>query len=130
AAGQNIAGSLAMFAERRASGATQGGTGGMMDIVFGLQADAGAWPDHGGAGFGASGAPVVGPNGLVEILETVRGLGAPSTANVVRIAAFEAALESLDGAPRFWAKSLGVDGWATARTLLRWRDELVDAGWN
>jgi RecB family exonuclease len=102
----------------------------MMDIIFGLQADAGAWPDHGGAGFGAFGAPVVGPNGLVEILETARGLGAPSTANVVRIAAFEAALENLDGPPRFWTKSLEVDGWATARTLLRWRDELVDAGWN
>lgn len=102
----------------------------MMDIVFGLQADAGAWPDHGGAGSGASGEPVVGPNGLVEILETARGLGAPSTANVVRIAAFEAALENLDGPPRFWEKSLEVDGWSTARTLLRWRDELVDAGWN
>lgn len=100
----------------------------MMDIVFGLQADAGAWPDHGGTGCGSSGAPVVGPSGLVEILETARGLGAPSTANVVRIAAYQAALEKLDG-ERFWTNSLVVDGWATARTLLRWRDELVDAGW-
>ena len=107
-----------------------GGTGGMMEIVFGLQADAGAWPDHGGTGSAASGAPVVGPNGFVEILETARGLGAPETPNVVRIAAFEAALEKLDGPPRFWTKSLQVDGWATARTLLRWRDELVDAGWD
>ena len=102
----------------------------MMEIVFGLQADAGAWPDHGGTGSAASGAPVVGPNGFVEILETARGLGAPETPNVVRIAAFEAALEKLDGPPRFWTKSLQVDGWATARTLLRWRDELVDAGWD
>ncbi|HEX8402673.1 MAG TPA: PD-(D/E)XK nuclease family protein [Allosphingosinicella sp.] len=101
----------------------------MMDIVLGLQADAGAWPDHGGTGPGAVGAPVVGPNGLVDILETARGLGSPSTPNVVRIAAFEAALERLDGRPRFWAKSLAVDGWATARTLLSWRDELVGAGW-
>lgn len=102
----------------------------MMDIVFGLQADAGAWPDHGGTGMGASGAPVVGPNGLVEILETARGLGVPPTSHVVRIAACEAALEKLDGPPRFWMKSLEVDAWATARTLLRWRDELVDAGWD
>ncbi|HEV7416132.1 MAG TPA: hypothetical protein VGN98_08235, partial [Tianweitania sediminis] len=101
----------------------------MMDIVLGLHADAGAWPDHGGAGAAASGAPVVGPNGLVEILETARGLGAPSVANVVRIAAFQAALEGLEGPPRFWGRSLEVDGWAAARTLLRWRDELVDAGW-
>ena len=101
-----------------------------MDIVLGLQADAGAWPDHGGTGTGASGAPVVGPNGFVEILETARGLGAPRTPGVVRIAAFQAALERLDGPPRFWTTSLAMDGWATARTLLRWRDELVDAGWN
>lgn len=101
----------------------------MMDIVFGLQADAGAWPDHGGTGPGASGAPVVGPNGLVEILETARGLGHPPTPSVVRIAAFQAALEALDGPPRFWTRSLAVDGWSTARTLLSWRDELIDAGW-
>lgn len=102
----------------------------MMDIVFGLWADAGAWPDHGGTGAGALGSPVVGQSGLLEILETARGLGAPNTANVVRIAAFQAALEKMEGPPRFWSRSLAVDGWATARTLLRWRDELIDAGWD
>ncbi len=101
-----------------------------MDVVFGLWADAGAWPEHGGLGGGALGAPVVGPNGLLEILETFRGLGGPGTPNVVRIAAFQAALEAMDGVPRFWSRSLAVDGWATARTLLRWRDALVDAGWD
>lgn len=102
----------------------------MMDVVFGLRADGGAWPEHGGVGAGAVGAPVVGPLGLIDILETARGMGAPTTANVVRIAAFQAALERLEGPPRFWARSLEVDGWATARTLLRWRDELVEAGWS
>jgi len=101
-----------------------------MDIVFGLWADTGAWPEHGGVGEGALGAPVVGPSGLIEILETAKGLGAPGTPNVVRIAAFQAALEAMGGAPRFWSRSLAVDGWATTRTLLRWRDELVDAGWD
>jgi RecB family exonuclease len=72
----------------------------------------------------------VGPSGFIEILETARGLGAPSTAKVVRIAAFQAALEKMVGPPRFWTRSLEVDGWATARTLLQWRDELVDAGWD
>jgi len=46
----------------------------------------------------------------------------------VRIAAFQAALERMGGSS-FWSRSLEVDGWATARTLLRWRDELVNAGW-
>ncbi len=102
----------------------------MLNIVFGLQADAGAWPDHGGTGAGSSGSPVVGPSGLIEILETARGLGFPAPSTVVRIAAFQAALEKLSGGQRFWTKSLEVDGWATARTLLQWRDELVAAGWN
>ena len=102
----------------------------MMDIVFGLWADAGAWPEHGGVGDGALGAPVVGPSGVLEILETARGLGAPGTPNVVRIAVFQAALEAMGGVRCFWSRSLMVDGWATARTLLRWRDELVDAGWD
>jgi ATP-dependent helicase/nuclease subunit B len=102
----------------------------MMDIVFGLWADAGAWPEHGGSGDGALGAPIVGPNGLLEILETARGLSCPGTANVIRVAAFQAAIEATSGTPRFWSRSLAVDGWATARTLLRWRDELVDAGWD
>jgi ATP-dependent helicase/nuclease subunit B len=101
----------------------------MMEIVFGLWADAGAWPEHGGASSGAIGAPVVGPNGLLDILETMRGLGGPKHPNVVRIAEFQAALEAMGADERFWSRSLGVDGWATARTLLRWRDELVDGGW-
>lgn len=50
----------------------------MMDIVFGLWADAGAWPEHGGAADAALGAPVVGPSGLLDILEAFRGLGSPT----------------------------------------------------
>ena len=57
------------------------------------------------------------------------GLGMPVASDVVRIAAFQAALEGMDGPTRFWSRSLQVDGWATARTLLGWRDQLVDAGW-
>jgi ATP-dependent helicase/nuclease subunit B len=56
-----------------------------MDIVFGLWADGGAAPDHGGEGAGALGAPVVGPNGLLEILELPYGLSRPPSAWVVRI---------------------------------------------
>lgn len=99
-----------------------------MDIVFGMWADGGASPDHGGAARGALGQPVVGPIGLVDILETVLGLGGPQAAHVVRIAAFQATLDALDGA-YFWSRSFEMDPWATARTLLSWRDELVGLGW-
>ena len=93
-----------------------------MKIVFGLWADGGAWPDHGGDALGSLGQPVVGPIGLVDILETLLGLGGPATAQVVRIARFQFQLESLGGT-YFWSRSLAVDSWSTARTLLAWRDD-------
>lgn len=99
-----------------------------MKIVFGLWADGGAWPDHGGDAAGSLGQPVVGPIGLVDILETLLGLGGPATAQVVRIARFQSRLESLGGS-YFWSRSLAVDSWSTARTLLAWRDDLVGLGW-
>jgi ATP-dependent helicase/nuclease subunit B len=100
-----------------------------MDIVFGLWADGSAAPDHGGIGQGASGAPVVGPAGLLDILETCYGLSAPTNSQIVRIAAWQAALGAANGPQRFWHRSLAVDGWATARKLLSWRDQLVTIGW-
>lgn len=100
-----------------------------MDIVFGLFADGGAFPDHGGGKTGALGAPVVGPQGLLDILETILGLSEPRAAFVVRIAAWQAALAAA-GPDRFWSASLAVDGWSSARTLLGWRDMLIEAGWS
>lgn len=99
-----------------------------MDVVFGLWADGGASPDHGGGAGGSLGQPVVGPTGLVDILETALGLGGPRSPQVVRIAAFQSALEEL-GYGFFWSRSLAMDPWATARVLLGWRDELVGQGW-
>ena len=99
-----------------------------MELVFDLWADRGAYPDHGGGPQGALGQPVVGPLGLVDTLETMMGLGAPPTAHVVRVAHFQAILESIAGA-HFWSRSLATDPWATARIVLSWRDELVGFGW-
>lgn len=100
-----------------------------MDVVFGLFADQGAVPDHGGGESGALGAPVVGPAGLVGLLEVALGLGGPPSPQVVRVAQFEKILEEEAG-DRFWSRSLVSDPWATARTLLRWRDELIGLGWD
>lgn len=99
-----------------------------MEIVFGLFADGGASPDHGGDERGALGAPVLGPLGLIDHLETRLGLGAIPVAKVVRIAALQAAIEALPG-KFFWSRSLARDPWATARTLLDWRDQLIGLGW-
>ncbi len=100
-----------------------------MDIIFGIYADGGAAPDHGGSHAGSLGAPVVGPQGMLDILETAFGLSEPPSASVVRIAAWQAALVTTDTPHRFWSRSLAVDGWSSARTLLGWRDTLVEAGW-
>lgn len=100
-----------------------------MDVVFGLWADGGASPDHGGGAGGALGEPVVGPVGLIDILETSLGLGGPPRPQVVRVAAFQAALEALEGT-FFWSSSLAMDPWSTARILLAWRDELIGLGWS
>lgn len=100
-----------------------------MEVVFGAWADGGASPDHGGDVRGALGQPVVGPFGLLDILETSLGLGGPPHAQVVRVAAFQAGLEALEGT-FFWSRSLAMDPWSTARKLLAWRDELIGLGWN
>ncbi len=99
-----------------------------MDLVFGLWADGGASPDHAGEAGGSLGKPVVGPTGLAEILETALGIGGPHKPHVVRIASFQSTLEALEGSC-FWSDSLRMDPWATARTLLSWRDELIGLGW-
>lgn len=99
-----------------------------MELVFSLWADCGAFPDHGGEPQGALGQPVVGPLGLMDTLETMLGLGGPATPHVVRVAHFQSILENVAGA-HFWSRSLATDPWATARTVLSWRDELVGFGW-
>ena len=90
-----------------------------MDIVFGLWADGGASPDHGSGEAGAVGAPVVGPNGLLNIPEMRYGLSAPPSAFVVRIAPWQAALEAADDRQRFWSRSLEVDALGRDLTLIR-----------
>lgn len=100
-----------------------------MDVVFGLWADGPTYPAHGGVGAGASGSPVVGPLGMLDILETALGLSGPAQPQVVRIAAWQGKLEAADTGARFWHASLAADPWATARLLLSWRDALIEAGW-
>jgi len=98
-------------------------------LVFSWFADGGAWPEHPGDGAAVVDAAIVGPLRLLDHLETMLGLGAPATAGVKRIAVYRRKLESA-GAGRFWSASFEVDSWSTARELLNWRDELVEAGWS
>jgi ATP-dependent helicase/nuclease subunit B len=96
-------------------------------IVFGERLDGGAWPlVPDGAALGTA---VVGPLGLLSLVETSAGLGGPSIPAARRIAVMRHRLARLAERPCFWNDSFVVDPWAVARELLAWRDELVEAGW-
>ena len=97
-------------------------------IVFSWFADGGAWPEQPSAEAAVVDGAVVGPFGLLDHLETMLGLGAPTIGGARRIAAWRAKLENA-GPDRFWSRSFATDSWSTARELLNWRDELVEAGW-
>ena len=102
-----------------------------MDLILGLACDGRAYPDFPGDAEGALHAAVVGLSGLIDILEVQLGLTGPRGAEAVRIAAYAAKLRAataVNGAP-FYAASFARDPWATAKTLLGWRDQLIAAGW-
>lgn len=99
-----------------------------MNIVFGLSADGRAFPDFPGPGNGVIGSAVVGPSGLLNLIEVQLGLTEPETTPVVRIAAWQKKMEAVTDGP-FWAASFAKDPWATAQLVLAWRDGLVMAGW-
>lgn len=100
-----------------------------MELLLGLDADGRTYPDYPGAGAGALDRAIVGPAGLVDVLEIQLGLTGPSVPKAVRIAAFMAKLGAATG-QRFWSKSFGKDPWSTATLLLGWRDGLVSGGWD
>jgi ATP-dependent helicase/nuclease subunit B len=76
--------------------------------------------------------PVVGPAGLIEILETQLGLTGPRASDAARIATYasKARCALLSDQERFFASSFSKDPWATSRLLLGWRDQLVAGGWS
>lgn len=100
-----------------------------MNIVFGLWADGRTAPEHGADGAAGAGSPVLGPQGLLDVLETGFGLSAPPVAEVERIAAWQAKMQAAAG-ERFWSGSLLADAWTTAHRVLQMRDELVAGGWD
>ena len=111
--------------------ANEFGRGTGMDLIFGLSCDGRVYPDFPGEGAGALHAAVVGPSGLIAILEVQLGLTGPRGAEAVRIAAYAAKLRASNesGAPPFFAASFARDPWATAKALLGWRDQLMASGW-
>ena len=101
-----------------------------MHVVFGWHLDGPTFPETpDGSNFSLDGV-VLGPLGLLDILETRLGLNGPGTPAAVRIAQYLARLRSIDDGSQFYSGSRAADEWSTARLVLSWRDELVSTGWS
>lgn len=101
-----------------------------MQVVFGWELDGLCFPETVAGGAATLDAAVVGPRGLLGLLETRLGLRRLPEQRAVRIAQYLALLNKVDDKKQFYSGSLRLDPWATADRLLQARDELVAAGWN
>lgn len=102
-----------------------------MELIFGVACDGRVYPDFPGDRDGAFNAAVVGPSGLIDILEIQLGLTGPNGAEAVRVAAYAAKLRAAlrEDPDAFFKGSFARDPWATAKMLLTWRDQLISGGW-
>jgi len=99
-------------------------------ITYGLNLDSGNWPEFKTATGAVLGDVVLGPQGLIGLLETHLGLGEDQCAQAIRIRRYMGCLLERQDRSAFYIESLQADAWATARELLNWRDELIFYGWN
>ncbi len=100
----------------------------MIEITFGMALDGARWSE----GPASIGKMTCGPLGMLKFLETRLGLGGLEVPQAERIGAFLEKMRAVYKAePKSWgAESFAKDYWSTAKTLLAWRDELIDAGWD
>lgn len=101
------------------------GVGCYMKILFGTYLDGAAWSRQSAS----IGEIRTGPLGLLTILETFLGLSGLPVHPVHRIDEYMKRLNHIDNESAWFHKSIEIDPWSTARQLLQWRDELVEAGW-
>ena len=96
-----------------------------MQIMFGMYLDGVPWSQK----QASSGEVQVGPLGLLSLLETKLGLTGPGIHPAVRIDQYMHRMELRDYPDGWFHNSFHADAWSTARQMLAWRDELVEAGW-
>src|ERR1700719_2970395 len=74
---------------------------------------------------------ICGPQGFLDLLELRLGLASKPVTAAGRIVQYREFLQKAASIkPRFYIVSFAKDPVAVAETLLRWRDELVLAGWD
>ena len=97
-----------------------------MRIVFGLHLD-GLNP---AAPRNAAGETALGPSGLLQVLETQLGLPTPNTHPSEAPFSYLQCLREASTPDRFFHRSLEIDPINVARTLLDWRAQWHEAGWD
>ena len=97
-----------------------------MRIVFGLYLD-GLNP---AAPRNAAGEITLGPRGLLQVLETQLGLPTPNTHPSEAPFGYLQCLREASTPGRFFHRSLEIDPVNVARTLLDWRAQWYEAGWD
>jgi ATP-dependent helicase/nuclease subunit B len=80
-------------------------------------------------GIGSIGHAVWSPSQLLRDLELRLGLGRELESEALRVARWSARMAELAPLGRFYSRSFDVDSFETARSVLRLRDALVEAGW-
>jgi len=102
-----------------------------MHIVFGMAYDQSVAPDGVAAGQASIGKLFVGPNGLLNLLETHLGRTGKETHHAMRIQGYMDCMRDVLGAAdsTFFTESFEADSWSSAKQMLAWRDELLLAGW-
>src|SRR3984893_5559101 len=74
---------------------------------------------------------ICGPQGFLRLLELRLGLASKPASAAARIVQYREFLQNAASIKeRFYTASFAKDPLAVAETLLRWRDELVLAGWD
>ena len=97
-----------------------------MQIVFGLHLD-GLKPEPSQT---VAGVVILGSRGFLEVLESQLGLPTPTPHPSEAPFSYLQCLREASTPDRFFHCSLEIDPVSVARTLLDWREQWYEAGWN
>ncbi|CAJ8619360.1 Inactivated superfamily I helicase [Burkholderia pseudomallei] len=97
-----------------------------MHITLGLNLD----NPQGPSPKNALGEPILGPMGLLGLLEIYLGLSRPEVSAAHRVTSYLGHLRAHGKQSRFYSQSLEADGVGTSAKLLSWRDEWRLGKWN
>ncbi|MDB4408194.1 hypothetical protein N9150_03140 [Akkermansiaceae bacterium] len=98
----------------------------MLNYSFGLHLDGHFSP----ASIREAGSIICGPMSLLGHLETALGIPPPKGRYLQRLMDYLRAMEQVRGEHDFYSKSIEIAPLATARLVLKMRDELREAGWD